>query len=180
MVISYKNIVVGYQSPLLKADQIELQKGMVYSLIGPNGSGKSTLLLSMAGIQPFMNVELTFEDQKLDYDELTKYIAFVDTTVLSSSQLRVEEVLKMGRYKQTNLWHQLKDEDLRVMNLWVEKLNIKNWLYRYMNTLSDGQKQLVMIARALIEDTPIIVLDEPTAFLDVTNTVEVMKILKNV
>lgn len=179
MVIEFKNSTVGYDKPLVSVDHLKLEQGKVYSLIGPNGSGKSTLLLSIAGIQPFLKSEIYVEQNKVKLQTLPEYIAFVDTKIVSSSQITVFDVLKMGRYKHTNLWHKITVQDQEIIDKWVNQLNLQSLIKRYMNELSDGQKQMVMIARALIEETPVIVLDEPSAFLDVPNTIEVMKILKS-
>lgn len=167
-----KNIKAGYQKSIVTVDSIRFEKGKIYTLIGPNGSGKSTFLLSLSGILPLIDGTINTEGKSL-----SDIVAFVDTAPLTTDYLKVVDVLKMGRYQYTNLWHKMTPEDWSVVEKWSVQLGLKELWESPVSHMSDGQKQLIMIARALIEETPLIVMDEPTAFLDVPNTIEVMQIM---
>ena len=149
--------------------------------MGANGSGKSTLLKSIVGEIPLQSGEvLLFDKQVSAYSaqEKAQTIAIVTTERNFNPYLTVWDVLVLGRIPYLNLFAQLKEEDVQIIESYVSLLGIEGWLKMKFHQLSDGQKQKVLIARAFIQDADLILLDEPTAHLDVKNRVEVFSLLQ--
>ncbi len=157
----------------------EVNSGEIVSIIGPNGSGKTTILRCITKIlKPYVGG--TFIDgknlQKISYKELARLISYVPQNFNISFPFLVLEVLIMGR-KPYIRWHP-SDEDLRIVKEILELMEMENLAYRYFDELSDGEKQKAMIARALVQKTPVLLLDEPTANLDIKHQLQVLSLIK--
>ncbi len=188
ILLSATHLSVGYSNKgsakvLFNNLNFQIHTGELVCFMGANGIGKSTLIRTMAGLQPPLQgkIELRFSDnsfQPLHHPE-PEFIALVLTDKINAHNLTVEELLLSGRYPFINWRMQTGTADQVKINQAVEAVRINHLLPRRLNELSDGQMQLVMIARALVQDTPLLLLDEPTAHLDLNNRVEIMNLLRH-
>lgn len=183
--ITLKNLEIGYHLKhqlriVATSVNASLMSGEVTCLIGTNGVGKSTLLRTMAGFQPPLDGEILIRGKKMkafNAHELAKEISVVLTSKPDSTLLTVEETVGIGRSPYTGFWGTLSSEDKRVVANALEQVGISHLASRYVTELSDGERQKVMIAKALAQQTSIIILDEPTAFLDFPSKVETLQML---
>ena len=157
-----------------------LQGGELTCLLGPNGAGKSTLLRTLSAFLPAVSGQIFLLGRKLsDYTdkELSKVIGVVLTEKPDVRNMTVYDMVGLGRSPYTGFWGNLHDEDRRIVDEAIEMVGIGPLRERLIQTLSDGERQKVMIAKALAQQTPVIFLDEPTAFLDFPSKVEIMQLL---
>lgn len=176
----------GYQSKnkatvITQNINASLYSGELTCLLGPNGAGKSTLLKTLTAFLPPLGGEIYIEHKALgNYSdaELSKVIGVVLTEKLTLNNMTVEELVGMGRSPYTGFWGRMGDHDRQIVEDSIELVGIGNLKGRMIQTLSDGERQKVMIAKALAQETPIIFLDEPTAFLDYPSKVEIMQLLQ--
>ncbi len=167
-----KNLSVGYSSNILfEGIDLSLQSGKLTCFMGPNGIGKSTLIRTLAGLQK----PLAGEISKLG----EKKIALVLTDKITATHMSVYDLVSYGRYPHLGWEISFTEEDHAVVKQSIEEVRIVSMANKKLEELSDGQLQLAMIARALAQETPILLLDEPTAHLDLNNRVEIMKLLLN-
>jgi iron complex transport system ATP-binding protein len=150
-----------------------MDKGRLICFMGPNGVGKSSLIRTLAGLQKPSSGHVSPSSG----DERHRQLSVVLTDRIVGSNMTVGELISMGRYPYLNWTAQLNDDDKAVVADAVNKVHLSNLLDKDINELSDGQLQMAMIARALAQDTPIILMDEPTAHLDLNNRLEIMKVL---
>ncbi|MGB0863561.1 MAG: ABC transporter ATP-binding protein, partial [Saprospiraceae bacterium] len=173
---------IGYQSGLLKETvDFEIQSGFT-ALIGRNGTGKTTFLKTISGhLKPLTGIcKLDGVDiYSLSTQQLATKISIVNTEKIRLSYLKVHELLALGRFPYTNFIGQLSDDDEAVINKIVQRLQIEHLLNKYLESLSDGELQKIMIARAIVQDTPIVILDEPTTHLDLVNRYQIFQLLKS-
>ena len=146
--------------------------GELTCLLGANGAGKSTLLRTLSASQPPLSGEVWIGEKR------SKLIGIVLTERCEVENLTVEELVGMGRTPYTGFWGTLRKEDKQIVAEAISQVGISKLSHRMVQTLSDGERQKVMIAKALAQQTPIILLDEPTAFLDFSSKVEVMRLLR--
>lgn len=157
-----------------------INSGELTCLLGANGVGKSTLLRTLSAFQPSISGEIEILGKRLaDYSDkqLATVIGVVLTEKCSIRNMTVEELISLGRSPYTGFWGSLGKEDKRVVDDAIALVKIGDLKYRMVHTLSDGERQKVMIAKALAQETPVIFLDEPTAYLDFPSKVEVMQLL---
>jgi iron complex transport system ATP-binding protein len=170
-VLSTQNLCVGYPDLTVISDiNIEINKGKFICILGKNGSGKSTLVRTLAQLQDQLSGFIFFNEKKTDeytIHELAKIFAIVLTERLPESLLQVVDIVKMGRHAHSNWLHQLTERDQEKIDFAIRETHIKNLLNKKFSALSDGQKQRVMLTKAIAQDTDLIFLDEPTAHLDV-------------
>jgi len=178
---------IGYQdqssaSVVVKKDlSLKAYGGEMVALIGQNGIGKSTLLKTIAGFQRALSGELLIHAKQADSytsEELAREMSFVSTEIVSVANLTVRELVGLGRFPHTNWFGQLGEEDHRIVEEAIRQVGLSGFGERPVNRISDGERQRAMIARALAQDTKIILLDEPTAFLDISNKYEIVSILQ--
>ncbi len=177
--IGYRN---GGKTPKVIADQLNLQlnAGEFVCLVGPNGVGKSTLLRTVTGLQPKLGGEILMSGKKLEtYQprELAGQVSVVLTSPISVGAMRVDELTAMGRFPFTGLFDRMSEHDWEVVHETLRVVGVEKLSHRYVHTLSDGERQKVMIARALAQEPRLLVLDEPTAYLDLPGRVVVMNLL---
>ena len=181
--ICTKGLNVGYNKVVLKVADMTLNAGVTYILLGKNGSGKSTLLKTLsAQIKPISGT-IEIDENPIDsiaYRELPKLISFVSSKLGETDYLTAREYVALGRAPYTNGLGRLHEADLFKIDSAIEKLGVQHLSNRFINELSDGEKQLVAIAKSLAQETKVILLDEPTAFLDYTNKVKIMERLTEV
>jgi iron complex transport system ATP-binding protein len=177
--LKFENCSIGHDHSLYEIPNLELEQGEFVALIGANGSGKSTLMdLLIQG--DFPNGKVRIENRNwndLKLIERARTITLVDNHFLGFDYLKVNEYLELGRHSYTNFTGRLSEEDRLIVQKYIDTLHLDSLLNQSTSTLSDGERQRVGIAKALIQETPIILLDEPTAFLDYPTKKEVMSLL---
>ncbi len=179
------NTELGYQSKkrkniLLKNLNISAERGENIALIGVNGSGKSTLLRTLANLQNPLSGDIYIDSIKLNnYSavESAKKLSFVSSEIIRTRFLKVYDLVSLGRFPHQNFSNGNSEEDHTIIRKAMKITGITELQNRNINEISDGERQKVMIARALAQDTDIILLDEPTAFLDISNKFAVYNIL---
>ncbi len=182
------NLTVGYYQakkviPIVEAVNLEVHSGEFIALIGANGSGKSTLIKTLSNLLPPLKGELLVATKNLNtYNslELAKQISIVVTQPLASKNLTVYELVALGRQPYTNWIGTLSLHDKTQIKLALELTETTTLQHKKCYQLSDGQLQKVLIARAIAQDTPIILLDEPTTHLDLQNKVHILKLLQKI
>src|SRR5688572_1404588 len=173
-VLNTHKLSIGYGQHILFQDlDLKLEKGKLVCFMGPNGVGKSSLIRTLAGLQKSSSGEVTLFSK----DQIHRQLAVVLTDRVVGSNMTVGELISTGRYPYLNWTAQLSDEDKAAVADAVNKVHLSALLDKDINELSDGQLQMAMIARALAQDTPVILMDEPTAHLDLNNRLEIMKVL---
>ena len=190
--ITLRNLSVGYQHPrrtpatVLAQLNATLHAGQLTCLLGANGIGKSTLLRTLAAFQPPISGQMCYYSDEqaapinlatLSQARLARLVSVVLTAKPSVENLSVEQIVALGRSPYTNIWGTLHADDRRMVDWAMDAVGITNLRHRLVQTLSDGERQKMMIAKALAQDTPVILLDEPTAFLDYKSKVEVLGLL---
>ena len=190
--IILKNLSIGYRVKtgthrVAEGINAAIQQGELTCLLGANGVGKSTLLRTLSAFQPALDGEImvcnsltthllpltSFSDK-----ELSRTIGVVLTEKPDIRNMSVRELVALGRSPYTGFWGTLHNEDWKIVDEAIDAVRIGVLRERMVNTLSDGERQKVMIAKALAQQTPIIFLDEPTAFLDFPSKVEMMQLLR--
>ena len=178
--VGYKvggNAVRTLQSNL----NLQLRQGSFTALVGPNGVGKSTLLRTLCGLlQPIAGtVSLNGTDLfSLSIEKRAEFVSIVVTNNVDTSRLTVREVVSIGRYAYSSWVGTLDEKNKELVENALSMVKISHLADRRLSEMSDGERQRVWIARALAQDTPLILLDEPTSFLDYRNRIEIFAILK--
>ena len=182
MFFETKNLAVVYSGKVLIDNiNIRIKKGQVTTLIGPNGSGKSTILKTItnhlekvAGV-----VYINKKDIKtLSHKDIAKSLSVVLTERVSTEYMTCEDIVGLGRYPYTNNFGILTQEDCDIVENCLEQVEAIDLKNRDFLTLSDGQKQRILLARALCQEPEIIVLDEPTSYLDIHHKIKLLNILR--
>jgi len=188
IILATQHLNIGYHNKrgnfvVQKDLNLNLKSGTLTCILGNNGIGKSTLLRTLAGMQPALagTVHIHNKNSK-DYspNDLSKYISLVLTEVLPPSNLSVYELVALGRQPYTNWLGTLTTKDKEIVEKSLQQTQVSEISLKKLYELSDGQKQRVMIARALAQNTDIIILDEPTVHLDIHHKIAVLKLLKNI
>lgn len=183
MELNLKNVSLGFSDRELVRDvNIEVSGGQFVGLLGRNGTGKSTLLRSLAGLvkpkggEIFVDGKNLFEMKSV---QRARLVAFVSTESVRVAHLKVWDVVAFGRSPYSSWSGALSDEDNRMVIEALEKVGMLDFKNKDVDTLSDGERGRVMIARALAQECGILLLDEPTAFLDLPNRYHIMELLRN-
>lgn len=181
-VLKCSELAVGYREKTILTDiSFSLPEGTFTVFVGANGSGKSTLLRTLAGQQPPLAGKVEICGKPIgDYGRrsLAKVRALVDTSRYGGGALTVGEAVAVGRYAFTGWTGLLSKDDKAIVADALGSVGMLSYIDRHLASLSDGERQKVMIARALAQQTPLIILDEPTAFLDVAARLDIMKMLR--
>lgn len=183
--IHIKNLCIGYPGKgdvkVVASDICAgINSGELTCLLGANGVGKSTLLRTLSAFQPRLSGEIRIEGKDISSytdKQLSKVISVVLTEKCDIRNMSAVELIGLGRSPYTGFWGTLSKEDKAVVDHAIELVGISHLAHRMVHTLSDGERQKVMIAKALAQETPVIYLDEPTAFLDFPSKVEMMQLL---
>lgn len=181
--ISICNLEVGYKQrhPLYKPLNAALNQGDMVALAGPNGTGKTSLLRTLTGnIKPLSgSVSIMGKDiNTYSIHERSLLFSIVLTEHPDDSFMKVLDVVATGRYPHLNLFSKLTDKDFQIVEQSLQTAGAKHLIDRTFVSLSDGEKQKVMIAKAIAQDTPILFMDEPMAFLDFSSKLELMTLLE--
>ena len=183
--IELKNLEIGYSSVsgrkvIIRNVDLCAEKRQLIAIIGRNGSGKSTLLRTISRLEKPLSGDIFIEgvnSKKISRNEYAKKVSFVSTEHLNIGNIKVIELISLGRSPYTNWLGRPGEEDRSVVNRVIDLLDLSQLTEKYFLNLSDGEKQKVMIARALAQDTEIILLDEPTIFLDLPSKFEIIQML---
>ena len=182
MSISLNDIRLAYgPRVLLEHVSVEIPGGALTALIGRNGTGKSSLLRVLAGLSPASGGEVRLcgnSVSALSARRLAATVAFVATDKVRIDNLACEDLVALGRAPYTDWIGRLQEADRAVVRRALETVGLSGFARKPLNTLSDGECQRAMIARALAQDTPVILLDEPTAFLDLPNRYALASLLR--
>ena len=183
--IEIKDLSIGYlnkksENVVIDGINSTIFSGELTCLLGANGIGKSTFLRTITAFQPKLAGDIFIQDKKIEEyteKELATLVSVVLTEKFDIKNMTSRELIGLGRSPYTGFWGSLTAEDEQMVDEAISLVKIENLASRMIQTLSDGERQKVMIAKALAQDTPIILLDEPTAFLDFPSKVEVMQLL---
>lgn len=179
--ITARHLTIGYRNHVVVSDiTVSLLPGRLTAFIGRNGAGKSTLIRTLTGEIPPLSGEVLLEDRPLTQwcgRELAHRIAIVTTDPIMAGALTVREVAALGRDPHTGIFGRLHADDKAAVQQALQNTGMTALADRLFASLSDGEKQKCLIARALAQDTPIIILDEPFSYLDVAARVELLGLL---
>lgn len=180
--IRLENISLGYGTRTLLGEvSAHFAEGQLTALVGRNGAGKSTLLRALAGLESLQSGAITIGGSsiaELDGAEAARRVAFVATDKVRIANLPCEDLVALGRAPYTNWIGRLQAVDREIVADALAKVGMSDFARKTMDRMSDGECQRVMIARALAQQTPVILLDEPTAFLDMPNRYELCRLLQ--
>ncbi|PHS60579.1 MAG: ABC transporter ATP-binding protein [Flavobacterium sp.] len=184
--IEAKDLSIGYASKkktivISEGINFSIKQGELIALVGTNGIGKSTLLRTLAGMQPLLEGTISINEKSVNdisVIQLANELSIVLTETPASQNLSVMELVSLGRHPYTNWIGSLSESDQEIINAAISATKIEDLLNYKCYELSDGQLQKVLIARALTQDTPLILLDEPTTHLDIFHRASVLKLLK--
>ena len=188
IVLEVKNLTIGYKTKkntVVISENIDfnLLEGELIGIVGANGIGKSTLLRTLSKIQPQLSGNIYLNKKELSqYQslELAAELSLVLTEQIPSKNLTVQEIIALGRQPYTNWVGSLTDTDQKKIKEAISLVNLAELKHKKCYELSDGQLQKVMIARALSQDTTLIILDEPTTHLDIYHKAYILKLLKKI
>lgn len=184
-VLKTSSLTIGYvqrgKQTVVQSDlNLFVGSGEMLCLMGPNGSGKSTLLRTLSGLQSPLSGSAIINGvdiQKISVKERALLISLVLTDRIDVENATVRSVVAMGRYPHSNWWGGIESDADELVRKAIAMVHLKEKEHQLLSELSDGEKQRVMIAKAFVQDTPVIILDEPTAHLDLPNRVEIMLLL---
>lgn len=185
------DLTIGYRqgrkvSVVQRGLRLEAPGGAFITLIGPNGCGKSTLLRTLAGLQEPLEGDVLLQQpdslsqnlRDLSLSERARLFSLVLTETVRLPHMTVYQLVSMGRHPYTTFSGRLESLDRKVIGQSLEAVHLQGFSDRFVSELSDGERQRVLIAKALAQDTPVVFLDEPTSFLDLPNRVEIMLLLR--
>lgn len=183
-IVEMSDVTIGYGTgkPLLSGIRLNVNRGEMVALMGRNGSGKSTLLRSMIGLQPLITGSCILEKASLgSYSprQRARMVSFVSSQMNQLPSITVAELAALGRMPHTGWMGRLGERDRRMVRKALEEVGLLPHVDRKLEHLSDGERQRALIARAFVQDTPLMVLDEPTAFLDIPNKFELIRLLRS-
>ena len=185
-ILSAIELEVGYKAgkkniSIIKGLQVDIKSSSLTCLMGPNGVGKSTLLRTLCGVQVPLYGSIKIQEKpllELSKNELAQMVSVVLTDSLNTGAITVRELVAMGRYPYKGWALAERVTDRQMIEKAIVQTHLMDIANKKITELSDGEKQKAMIARALCQNTPVIILDEPTAHLDLNNRVEVINLLK--
>lgn len=180
--ITLRNITLAYgDRTLVENGSAEFAAGELTALVGRNGAGKSTLLRAVTAIEPPKSGEVLLDGTNaaaMPPEAIARTISFVGTEKVRIANLRCEDIVAIGRAPYTNWIGRMQEVDRRIVADALQAVGMEAFAERSIDTLSDGECQRIMIARALAQQTPTIVLDEPSAFLDIPTRFEICRLLQ--
>ncbi len=181
-VLDIENLTVGYKNQsVVQNINFHLKTGEFCAIVGVNGIGKSTLLRTLGNLQPPLSGQIKLHQTPLEnysFSKIAQEIALVLTEPIATKNLTVRELVTLGRQPYTNWLGNLTNDDKLQIDLCLKTFDLESLKDRKCFELSDGQLQRVLIAKAMAQDTPIILLDEPTTHLDLSHKVQIFKLLQ--
>ncbi|MEI8115940.1 MAG: ABC transporter ATP-binding protein [Flavobacteriia bacterium] len=178
--IQLTNVMIGHQHALLSAQDLNLSSGHIYALIGRNGIGKSTFIQTISGHLNPLAGEIAIDGKSISgfsIQDFAETISLVDTRFEGVEYLKVKDYLALGRAPYTDAFGRLDSKDWQIIEEVASDLSIEHLLEKYTDQISDGERQLCSVGRAFVQETPVILLDEPTAFLDYINRKNLLELL---
>lgn len=180
--LSARDLSAGYGSKIILSDiYFDLAEGQIVSLIGPNGSGKSTLLKTLMGDLPLIKGAVLLEGRELgtlSRSEIAKSMAVMMTGNITPEWMTCREMAASGRYPFTGLMGKLRAEDIKAVGEAMELTGTDDLASFYISEISDGQRQRVLLAKAICQEPRVLILDEPTTFLDIRYKLEFLDLLR--
>jgi iron complex transport system ATP-binding protein len=184
-ILSIYDLRIGYagrrdEKVLLPPLTASAKRGEMIALVGRNGTGKSTLLRTLAGLQPSLGGDITYGGKSIrEYSrtELARTIGYISTEIVRVTNMRVYDLVSLGRFPYTNWYGKIDKTNNDIITDSIEKTGMSSLSWRFISELSDGERQKAMIARILAQDTGILVMDEPTAFLDIGSKFEILHLM---
>jgi iron complex transport system ATP-binding protein len=184
-ILSFNSLRIGYisgksKNVLLPPLNACAHRGELIAVIGRNGIGKSTLLRTLTGLQPALDGEIYYSGKNiLDYSrtELAQKVGYISTEIIRVSNMSVYDLVALGRFPHTNWIGKIEMNDHEAIMDAIDKVSMKSFCRKFVSELSDGERQKAMIARILAQDTGIMVMDEPTAFLDIAGRFEILHLM---
>ena len=180
--IRFENLTLGYgDRTLIESLTGNIPRGQLTALVGRNGTGKSTLLRAIATLGEKKNGEILIDEtpiEQLSPMQMARLISLVTTDKVRITNLRCRDVVALGRAPYTNWIGRMQEQDNQIVEQALSSVGMSDYADKTMDRMSDGECQRIMIARALAQQTPIILLDEPTAFLDMPNRYELCSLLR--
>lgn len=180
--LELNTVEIGKRKLLYQTGTIQLERGELVVLFGANGAGKSSLLDAIA-LGDFRSGTILLDGlslKELSSNQRARKVALVESRFFANDYLSVKDYLELGRFPHTGFLGKLSEEDLGAIKRIAERLGLDSLLEQSTETLSDGERQRVSIARALIQGTSLILLDEPTSFLDYPNKRAILQLLKEI
>ena len=182
-ILNCKNMKVAYDEvSVIENFQLDIYKGEIVSIIGPNGSGKSTALRALSNLYK-NNLNTVFLDGedivKLKQKEIAKKLAILMQTPKSLGDMTVKELISFGRIAHNKWFSKLSSNDEEIIDWVMKKVNIKRFEDRELSKLSGGERQRVFIATSLVQQPKVLLLDEPTTYLDISYQLDIMELIKN-
>ena len=182
-VLKTKALDTGYDTKaVVHGVEIDIRRGEIITLIGPNGAGKSTVLKTIAGqLEPLGGVIYISDKERSSYtqNEIARMQSVMLTERMSSEKMTCEEVVALGRYPYTGRLGILSQEDRQIVSESMQLVNVSELADRDYHQISDGQRQRVLLARAICQQPEIMILDEPTSYLDIRHKLEFLDLLRN-
>jgi len=187
-VIYVENLIItSREKVILDLEALAVRRGEILTVIGPNGAGKSTFLRACLGLIPFSRGQIRVLDQSVGrlnryaMNRIRRRIGYVPQELASRSEMpiTVREVVAIGRTGLAGLFRPLKRKDWHEIETWIDRLGLSNLSDRAYGELSGGEQQRTLLARAMVQEPEILMLDEPTAHLDLSNREQMVKILEN-
>lgn len=175
-----KNTNIGHREVLFNIEELRLKTGRLVSLIGPNGTGKTTFFETLLGEIPILGGEINIDNKKvnnLKSKDRVELFSHVGSKFSGVEHLSVYELIGLGRAPFTNFLNRLGKSDHEIVQQIIKQLNIEKLANKNTTEISDGERQIAMLGKALAQKSKIIILDEPTAFLDYRNKQKIMRIL---
>jgi len=187
LLLQSKDLAVGYrlgsgkETVLHQNINVQLRQGEFACLLGPNGAGKSTLIKTLSGFIPKLKGGVSVNGldlQNYKRNQLAKVVSVVLTEKLEVTNMTVFDLVALGRTPYTDFFGTLSKKDKSMVLQAIDDVGLHGFANRQLVCMSDGERQKAMIAKALVQDTPLIILDEPTAFLDLPSKIEIVQLLK--
>lgn len=183
VILEIENLAIGFNKVLFENINAQVHPGSITSLMGVNGAGKSCLLKTLGHLIPrkLGNLKINGKDfSEYSILEFSKMVSLVLTEKFHVDYLRVDELVSLGRSPHTSWSGSLAHEDQGIVKQVMEQIGISDLSHRFFSELSDGQKQKVLIARALAQKPQILILDEPSTYLDIPSKIELIKMLRKI
>ena len=188
IIVSAQHLSIGYRykgvsTPIHENLDFTLKCGELTSLLGPNGAGKSTLMRTISHLQPLLSGSITLSGKELssyNEKELSRTIGIILTDKTQTGGLTVNELVALGRQPHTGFFGRLSKQDKERIESSIQAVGLSSKKDSYMAELSDGERQKAMIAKTLVQECPLILLDEPTAFLDAASRIEITQLLHEI
>ncbi len=184
-ILTFDSLKIGYvsgknENALLPPLNACAYKGEMIAIIGRNGIGKSTLLRTLTGLQPSLAGEIFYSNKNIrDYSriDLARKVGYISTEIVKASNMSVYDLVALGRFPHTNWTGKINLQDHEIIMDAIEKTSLSKFCKRFISELSDGERQRAMIARILAQDTGIMLMDEPTAFLDIGSKYDILHLM---